>query len=77
MIYDGSGRLTADEIAATYGERIIAGAGQLDQRGGERYHEVWPSFTTRTMHGAYNWQTARYTVTNRVTGREIRPRTAR
>jgi hypothetical protein len=64
MNYDGSGRLTADEIAKTFGERIVSGSSQLMERDG-RTVEVFPTFLTRRLYGAYNWQTATYKTESR------------
>jgi hypothetical protein len=76
--YDGSGRMTAQEIADAYGERILAGASQL-MPAGAGYREVFPSFLTKRYYGTYNWQSATYEVRTRrgtrlVTAREARAR---
>lgn len=75
MNYDGSGRMTADEIARAYGERILAGGSQLMERAG-RDHEVFPSFLTRRFYGHYNWQTASYEVRTRHGDRPVTRRLA-
>jgi hypothetical protein len=64
LSFDGSGRLTAGEIAAMTGERILAGASQLMKRG-ESTAEVFTSFLTAHFYGCYNWQSASYEITNR------------
>ena len=58
------GRLTADEIAARYGQHIVAGSSQLTDRDG-RTVEVFPTFLTKRLYGYYNWQTATYTTESR------------
>jgi hypothetical protein len=74
--YDGSGRMTAQEIADAYGEGILAGASQLMSAGAE-HREVFPSFLTRHYHGSYNWQSAAYEVRTRQGNRLVTARKAR
>lgn len=64
MEFNGSGRMTAQQIADAYGERIVAGGSQLMEQAG-RSAEVFPNFLTRRYHGRYNWQTAQYEVRTR------------
>jgi hypothetical protein len=73
MRFDGSGRMTANEIANAYGERIVAGASQLMGDPGS-YREVFPSFLTPSYYGYYNWQTAEYVVVTRRGDRPVRRR---
>jgi hypothetical protein len=76
MNFDGSGRMTANQIADTWGERILAGSSQLmgGPHEGTPYREVFPSFLTRRYYGYYNWQTAEYEVVTRRGGRPARKR---
>lgn len=74
MEYDGSGRLTADEITRAYGERIVAGSSQLMDKPGGGFREVFPTFLTKRYYGAYNWQTATYELRTRTGNRLVQPR---
>jgi hypothetical protein len=79
MEFNGGGRMTAQQIAEAYGERIVAGASQLmgGPAEGTPYREVWPSFLTRRFHGHYNWQTAEYEVRTRRGDRPVHRRRTR
>lgn len=76
MEFNGSGRMTAEQIADTWGERILAGGSQLmgGPHEGTPYREVFPSFLTKRYHGRYNWQTAEYEVVTRHGRRAARKR---